>query len=329
VPSIDFEGRRIERDPGETVLGALLRGGATVDYSCRNGHCLTCILRATAGEVPAEARRGVRSTLAAEGYFLPCVCVPDGDLAVDRGRDADLYGRARIERIEPLAPFIARVLLRPATPLYYHAGQFVNVRRHDGVVRSYSLASVPRQDAELEIHVKRTANGVMSRWLTDPAQEGATIDIQGPNGSCFYLPGNREQPLLFVGTGTGLAPLIGIVRDALGDGHSGPIWLYHGSRRPEGAYLGDALAALAARFPNLTYVPCVSGEAGPSHMRHGRADAMALADHGSLKGTRVFACGLPAMVQSVRKSAYLAGARLDDIHGDAFELRDLRRMPRA
>jgi ferredoxin-NADP reductase len=328
VPRIEFEGRRHEAEPGETVLAALLRCGETVDYSCRKGHCLTCLLRVTDGDVPRDSQAGVKPTLAAEGYFLPCVGVPDGPLAVDRGRDADLYGRAVIEEIEPLAPFVSRILIKTATPLYYHPGQFVNLRRSDGVVRSYSLASVPRQDALLEIHVKRTANGLMSRWLADPAQVGATVDLQGPNGSCFYLPGKREQPMLLVGTGTGLAPLVGIVRDALGDGHGGPLWLYHGSRRPEGIYLKDSLAALAARFPNFSYVPCVSGEGAPTGARQGRADAHALADHADLRGASVYACGLPEMVAATRKRAYLAGASLDDIHGDAFELRDLRRFPR-
>jgi NAD(P)H-flavin reductase len=171
------------------------------------------------------------------------------------------------------------------------------------------------------------AGGAMSPWLCDPARAGEAVDIQGPNGACFYLPGRPRQPMLLIGTGTGLAPLIGIVRDALADGHVGPIALYHGSRHASGLYLGDALRALTARHANLSYVPCLSG-AEATGGRRGRADEAALADHGDLKGYRVFVCGVPAMVAGVRRRAYLAGVSLADINGDAFDLRELRARPR-
>lgn len=319
---------RITLEPGETVLDGLLRNGLDVPYSCKKGTCLTCVARATDGTVPEAARAGLKDTLVALGYFLPCLCRPDADLRLEPARDSDLYGRATIDKVETLAPSTFRVLLRPATPLYYHAGQFVNLRRADGLVRSYSLASVPRHDPLLELHVRCLPGGAMSGWLRDTARPGHDVDLQGPNGSCFYLPGRPDQPMLLIGTGTGLAPLIGIARDALADGHGGAVTLYHGSRTPAGLYLGDDLRALEARYRNFRYVPCLSGP-GDARARAARADAAALADHGDLKGYRVFVCGVPDMVSAVRRAAYMAGTSLGDIHGDPFDLRDRRRQPRA
>jgi NAD(P)H-flavin reductase len=214
-------------------------------------------------------------------------------------------------------------------PLYYHAGQFVNLRRADGLVRSYSLASVPRHDQHLEVHVKRLQNGRMSNWICDELQVDDALDLSGPHGECFYVPGNSDQAVLLIGTGTELAPLLGIVRDALGSGHQGPVHLYHGSHEHTGLYAMDLLQSLVEQYPHFHYTPCVSGPSGPTPMRAGRADDNAFADLPNLRGWRVFLCGNPLMVRSARKKAYLAGVDMAEIYVDPFEVADLRRKPRA
>ncbi len=329
MAKITFEGRTVACRPDETVLDALLRNGVELPFSCKKATCLTCLVRVTEGTVPREAQAGLTETLQVQGYTLACQLRPTGSITIERAHTYDLFSPATVESIEPLAQRVVRLRLRTPTPLYYRAGQFVNLRRGDGLIRSYSLASVPRQDPLLELHVRRQDNGAMSSWLTGAAKPGDHVEFQGPNGSCFYVSGRPDQPLLLVGTGTGAAPLIGIARDALADGHTGPIAFYHGTRHPEGLYLREALEALALRHLNFRYIPCVSGPLALRATRAGRAHAVALNDHASLAGVRVFACGQPEMVHTVRRQAYLAGASLADIHGDPFDVRDLRATPRA
>ena len=329
MPTLRYAGRAFDCAPGETVLAALIRQGADVPYSCRKGTCLTCLMRAPQGTVPAAAQAGLKDSLALETYFLPCICTPEQDLVLAAPDDAQVFSRATVVALERLAPSIARVILRPAASLYYRAGQFLNLRRADGLVRSYSLASVPRLDPDLEIHVKRLPGGAMSNWVFDDLAPGESLDLQGPNGTCFYVPGREAQSLLLVGNGSGLAPLIGIARDALQAGHRGAIHLYHGSRHPRGLYLQETLTDLAAAHPEFHYHPCVSGLVVPEGHRAGRAEAVAFGDHGDLTGWRVFLCGYPPMVQGARKQAYLAGAAMADIYADPFELRELRQKPRA
>ncbi len=313
--------------PGETVLEGLLRAGAEIPYSCRNGTCMTCISRAVRGTVPAEAQKGIKDTLRGQDYFLSCICKPTEDLEIAPPEDADLFGRAAVTAVDHLSKNICRVRLTSATPLYYHAGQFLNLRRDDGLTRSYSLASVPSLEPYLEIHVKRLPGGQMSNWIYDDLQPGVSIDIQGPSGGCFYFPGNKAQPMLLIGNGSGLAPLIGIARDALKDGHTGPIHLYHGTQFSGGLYLDDTLRQMDADHGNFFYNACLSrGE--DAECCHGRAEDIALADHTDLSDWRVFLCGYPPMVRDAQRRAFLAGAALADIYIDAFELRDLRTEPR-
>jgi len=328
MAAIAFRGVEYECRDSETVLDALLRQGVALPYSCRAGQCLTCVLRGLDGLVPPEAQAPLRETLRRQGYFLACCCRPQGPLTVSLPDEGALYARARVLQNEPLAPLIRRLRLETAVPIDYAAGQFVNMRRADGLTRSYSLASVPGQDATLEVHVKRHTGGAMSTWVFENLRPGAEVDLQGPNGACFYVSGRPEQPLLLIGNGTGLAPLYGIVRAALAAGHSGPIHLYHGSRHAEGLYLRDELAAMAARHANFRYAPCLSGSADTQGCRPQRAERAAFADHADLGGWRLFLCGCPPMVKEAQRQAYLAGVDLADIHADPFTLRELRKEPR-
>jgi len=285
-------------------------------------------MRCTGGDPGDAARSELKETLRALGYFLACLSQPAGDLDIAPAEDADLFIAAEVAAVADLSAEVRQLFLKPLAPFAYRPGQFINLRRAGGLVRSYSLASHPDDGDALELHVRRYENGAMSSWIFDSLEAGARVEIQGPNGNCFYVPQDGTQPLLLIGTGTGLAPLLGIVRDALFHGHTGPIRLYHGSRTADGLYLADALAALSARAPNFTYARCVSAGAANGDLRAGRADDLAFADQPALAGWRVFICGNPPMVASAKKRAYLAGAGLQHIHADAFEVRDLRRRPR-
>ena len=314
--------------PGESVLETLLREGVKAPYSCRKGSCLTCMVRVTSGTVPEESQANLKRTLRSAGFFLPCVCKPTGNLVVVPPADAEVFSRAIVTRVEKLAPTVCRIRLRPAAPLYYRAGQFINIRRDDGLVRSYSLASIPRLDDDLELHVKRMQGGRMSNWVFESLAKGAGLDFQGPNGTCFYVPGKPAQKILLVGTGTGLSPLLGITRDALRAGHTGPIHLYHGSRAVDGLYLRDDLAKLDRGHDNFHYHACISGADVAADCRAGRADSLALADKAKLAGWRVFLSGHPAMVNATQRAAFMAGASMAEIHADPFDFSDLRQAPR-
>jgi NAD(P)H-flavin reductase/ferredoxin len=335
MPSINFDTASHALAPGETVLECLERNGHEIPFSCRTGVCLTCLMRLRGGTPPSAAQHGLRQGQIQQGYFLPCVCLTQEtgeDLDIEAPSDAELFGRAVVDEITPLSAAVCRLRLRTSVPMFYHAGQFINLRRDDGLMRAYSLASVPRLDETLELHIKRLGGGKMSNWIHDDLRPGAALDIQGPNGDCYYIGGQPEQPLLLIGNGTGLAPLYGIARDALMDGHTGPVHLYHGSRTAKGLYYQDELTALARRHENFHYTPCLSGEADEARAaigaQDGRAEVAALAEHANLDGWRVFLCGYPPMVKTAKKLAFLAGAELSNILADPYEMQDLRRFPR-
>ena len=313
VPIIHHGDRHLEVEDGETVLDTLLRGGIAVPNSCRIGACQSCRLRACAGEPPAAAQLGLKPGQRERGYFLACLCRPTADLTIAVGEDLPVT--ATVVDVTPLAPEIVRLRLR--APLRYRAGQFVTLMRPDGLTRSYSLASLPDADA-LELHVRVLAQGRMSRWIAHELAPGAALQLRGPEGDCFYVAGQPAQPLVLIGTGTGLAPLLGVARDALQHGHTGPITLLHGALTPAGHYLVDVLEDMCKQSPNFSYVRCaLRGEPTPG-LEIGAIEAVAAARFPKLSGHRVFVCGDPERVQALRKQSYLRGARMNEILADAF-----------
>ncbi len=310
MPRVEYQGTAVDVQEGETVLDALLRRGLPISHSCRAGVCGSCLLKAAAQTPPpAAAQAGLKDAWRASGYFLACLCRLESDLvAAPAGDEARVP--AVISALERLTDSVLRVRLETRAPFEYRAGQFVALLREDGLARSYSVASLP-SEGMLEMHVRILPGGQMSQWLATQARVGQALSVQGPSGECFYVPGREEQPLLLAGTGTGLAPLYGIARDAIAQGHRGPIRLFHGVVNTAGLYLGDELAGMAAQTPNFSYTLATLAADGP-------LDALILNTHPSLKHWRAYLCGDPTLVQSLRKKVFLAGASLNDIHADAF-----------
>lgn len=312
---LTYGGAAYEAAPGETVLEALLRQGVEVANSCRAGACQSCLLRAACGTVPPVAQKGLKATLVEQGYFLSCVCRVESDLALEPAGGLEMRGR--IVGLERLTETVLRVQLETAAPLEYRAGQYITLCREDGLARSYSLASLPG-DGTLELHVRRAPQGRMSGWLFDEARADDAVHLRGPAGDCFYVGGAAEQPLLLAGTGTGLAPLVGICRDAVAQEHSGPIRLFHGAVRPAGLYLREELAALARETANFTYTPVVLEGGEGEGIATGALDKVIAGAHPKLGGWRGFICGDPATVGVLRKKLFLAGMASREIFADAF-----------
>lgn len=328
MPVITYGGKHYPQQSGESVLATLLRHKLEIPYSCEVGACHTCLMRRTDGEVPSTAQAGLKPTLQHQHYFLACQFSPQEDITIAHADDNEVSTHSTVINIEYPANDVCKLLLEPSAPLYYYAGQYINLRRDDNLIRSYSLASVPNLDAQLELHIKLMDNGTMSHWIHRDLKVGDHIDIQGPYGDCYYLQDNPQQDMLFIGTGTGLAPLIGILRDAIHSGHKGNLYLYHGSRHQAGLYLDNELKQLAETVSNFHYIPCLSSDTGNNTIRAQRANDAAFADFKDLKGMKVYLCGHPGMVNQAKMTAYLNGAAIDDIYADPFEMKNLRQQPR-
>lgn len=318
MPAITYLGKVYQCEKAESVLDCLARHGVSYPSSCRNGVCQTCLMYSTEGKPPADSQKGLKATLQVQNYFLACACKPDMDLVVsDPGEGATQQVMTEVISKEPLNNDIIRLRLTPQDKFNFRPGQFIHLKRDDGLVRSYSIASVPEKNEYIELHIRRLDNGKMTTWVHDSLDVKDKINISGPVGDCFYLPGKPEQNMLLIATGSGLAPLWGIVRDALNQGHTGLIHLFHGSYEVSGLYLMDELKQLAATHENFLYSPCVD-QGATSDVTQGRIDQVVTETYPDLKNWRVYLCGHPDMVSGMKKKTFLAGASMQDIFSDSF-----------
>lgn len=313
---IRFRGRSLELHDGETVLDCLERSGERVPSSCRSGVCQTCLMQATSGEIPAESQRGLKPSLANRGYLLACACRPTADLELASGGPPEYP--SKVLACDELAPDVVRLFLERPPELSFEAGQFVQlVRPDDGLVRPYSLASLPSEPM-LELHIAVRPRGNMSRWLADAV--GEVVALRGPLGDCSYQCSDPGKPLLLVGTGTGLAPLLGVLKDALARGHHGPIAVHHGSRTFEGLYQWQLLTELDDAHENLNLTGWIDEPAAIAdpRLRMGRIERTVVTQFERIREADIYLCGNPALVAMLKKHAYLQGASLHRIHSDPF-----------
>lgn len=302
----------------ETVLDTLLRENVNISHACKKGTCHSCIVRSLDVMPPEAAQAGLKNTQKKQHYFLACLCHPEQDMAIKLPDQSEFYTEATVVVNKLLNRNTLLLIVAFKDAFEFNAGQFVNLQRPDGLTRSYSIANTPQDSNTLELHIRRLPGGKFSTWLHDELKVGDSIAVSEARGHCFYLPERRGQGLLLVGTGTGLAPLAGILTDALAQGHSGPIYLFHGSREVEDLYRIDEMRALAVQYQNFHYVPCISGPHVPAGFTQGRANDVALATVTDLKGWRVFLCGNPNMVNQMKLMSFLQGAASTDIYADAF-----------
>lgn len=323
-----FNGKNFAVDEGESVLDLLIRHQQKISYSCRTGICQSCLVKLKAGKISKKSQQGLKDSLIAQQCFFACQQQAEDVISACHINDHALFASAQLIEKHFYNQDICRFRLLPSCPLFYHAGQFINLKNSQGIIRSYSIASLPSEDAFIELHVRRKNDGVMSNWLIDSFELGDFIDIQGPIGECFYTNPNRNMTLVLIGGGTGAAPLIGIARDAILSGHSGNIHFYHGASVADALYLHGELLQKEQNTDNFFYHGCILDEVDSDEYKQGSCSEMALAELDNVKNTLLYVCGNPAMVAATQKKAFMLGVPLKQIYTDPFEYQDLRKKGR-
>lgn len=232
-----------------------------------------------------------------------------------QGARAPKFSPAIVERMIPLNETTLEIRLRSAHDYQYQAGQYLPVCINDQMMRYYSLASAPSVDMAFHLHVKKGEEGSSGWWVHHNLKPGHKVFVGQPAGTSIYQS-RPDIPMLLVATGSGLASFYGIVREALFHGHQASIRLYHGVRHSKELYLVEQLRALEKLYPNLHYIPCLSGSEMIPHCQQGRALDIAMASTTMLADWRIYFSGHPDMVRDGWKAALMRGVNMDAIFSD-------------
>jgi ferredoxin-NADP reductase len=135
------------------------------------------------------------------------------------------------------------------------AGQHVDVRltAADGysAVRSYSIASAPSSDGQIELTVERLPNGEVSPYLTQQVMVGDELEVRGPIGGWFVWRSDQTGPIQLVAGGSGIVPLMAMLRSRASTGSIAPFRLLYSVREPGAIYYRDELRALSSQSDSV------------------------------------------------------------------------------
>ncbi len=315
--------RTIEVEPGANLLEALRNAQVPMSYSCMAGRCGTCRCRVIDGEVLDSGRpeqnplngQDDSYVLACQTYLTqPCTIeIPEPDeIVVHPARII----KATVQAVETLTHDIKRVVLKPAKPIEFSPGQYAQLQFTPEHVRPYSMAGLAG-DGTLEFHVRVVAGGRVSGHIANELKPGDAVRVSGPLGTA-YLRRKHEGPMLCVAGGTGLAPILSILRGAVADGMRNPIHVYFGVRSTRDVYGIDWLAELERRHPSLKVHVVVTSGGDPREQRCGLVTEAIEKDHATLEGWRAYLCGSPPMVEAATVLVRSKGIEASRIYADAF-----------
>lgn len=211
---------------------------------------------------------------------------------------------AEVSRIQDLTHDVRAIELRLLEPasITFKAGQFVSFEvptagQSRPLTRPYSIASPPGQRDRILLVLNLVQGGPGSSYLFG-LREGERTSFKGPVGA-FYLRDDGTRDLLFVATGTGIAPLRSMILAQLERGDSRSVTLVWGLRSQRDLYWQEELTALAADHPSFSSVTMLSRPEPGWQGERGRVTAWVDARISSVSNLAVYLCGGSGMIKDV------------------------------
>lgn len=314
--------RFIDVEPGVNLLQALHDAQVPMSHSCMAGRCGTCRCRVIDGEVLDAGSAEQNPLDGRDSHVLACQSYLTEPCTIEIPASAEVVVqpawivKAKVLRVERLADDVRRVVLTPARPVQFSPGQHARLDFGNGLARTYSMAGLA-DDPALAFHVRILAGGRTSAHVANGLKAGHAVRISGPLGNA-YLRDKHPGPMLCVAGGTGLAPVLSIVRGALAKGMTNPIHVYVGARSQREVYGMDALANLQRLHPALKLHVVVAAGSTRDGQRRGLVTEAIRQDLGSLAGWAAYLCGSPPMVEACALLARQKGMDAARIHSQAF-----------
>ena len=205
------------------------------------------------------------------------------------------------------------------------AGQHVDVRltAADGysAVRSYSIASAPNHENRVEITVERLRDGEVSPYLTQEVAVSDRLELRGPIGSWFVWRVQQTEPVQLVAGGSGIVPLMAMVRSRASASSAAPFRLLYSVREPAAALYRDELRALSSRDSSVSLTYAYTRSTPQACMRPpGRLDAALIVGTtwAASLGPTCYVCGPTSFVENAASLLTACGHRPDRIRTERF-----------
>jgi CDP-4-dehydro-6-deoxyglucose reductase len=304
----------------DTIFNNFKANGLTIHHSCLNGRCSECKVKVISGEFDMpNSQVGLSDSEVKQGYCLTCITKPISDMELEEvGYIEGVLPEiktipAKISLLEFLSEDVVKVTLRtpPNKSLEFLAGQYIDLSVK-GFKRSYSISSTP-SDAEIELLIKNYTGGQFSNYLFKEAKVNDLLRIEGPKGT-YILPKDIPQNLMFISTGTGIAPNLSLIKSLLKKGvnQSSHITLIHGQRTAK-----EHIYSLEETLNEVEIIKCISRESVEGYVQGYVQDTLKGLDL-NIKNSLVFACGNPQMIKDLKTLMITMGLDERNFKSDVF-----------
>ncbi|UXA07875.1 2Fe-2S iron-sulfur cluster binding domain-containing protein [Mycobacterium sp. SMC-2] len=324
----DGQESRISCDSQTTVLAAAEQAGMVLKSTCQTGGCGACSAVLSGGQVDmGKHDPDVVEVPESQGGILLCCSVPRSDCRIELPYDRSqvvtappTQQQARVTGLTLVAEEVMHLKVElDGSSADFDSGQFVRITVPGGDARrAYSPANVANWDGELEFYIRLLPGGLMSQYLTENAAVGDVLTVSGPQGS-FTLAENGLRPRWFLGGGTGLSPLLSMLRRMAEWGDPQRARLFFGITRHTEVFGQDELAELAGSIPDFRADTMV-WEPDPRWTgATGNPVDLAAAEVGLLdESPDVYVCGPPPMIEAAYAALTAAGVPREQIRAERY-----------
>ena len=205
------------------------------------------------------------------------------------------------------------------------AGQHVDVRltAPDGysAVRSYSIASAPNPEGRVELTVERLPDGEVSPYLTQELAVGDRVELRGPIGGWFVWRPRQTEPIQLIAGGSGIVPLMAMIRSRASAGSAAAFRLLYSVREPGAVFYSDELQAISNQSDSVTLTYAYTRATPKGWPKPpGRIDASVIAETtwSSKIMPTCYVCGPTSFVERATALLVTCGNRPDKIRTERF-----------
>ena len=232
---------------------------------------------------------------------------------------------ASVKAIKPETSSVKSFTLTVPAWMRHRAGQHYDIRltAEDGyqAQRSYSIASEPEREGEVDLTVERLDDGEVSTYLHDVLVPGDRIEVRGPIGGYFVWEATMQEPLLLIAGGSGVVPLMSMIRHRAAAGAKNPASLLYSSRSFEDIIYYEELEKLRAANSGLHVFHALTRSQPPGWKGYARRiDQNMLKEVAGPLGSsvQVFVCGPTLLVEAVANGLVKTGLRSEQIRTERF-----------
>ncbi len=319
-------------DGGDTLLSALVEQKVFIPSACGGkgscGYCKVTVLEG-GGEILATELGYVTPAERTEGVRLSCqmkvredikIQIPEELLSVQQ---YDYH----VEFIKDVTPTIKhlRLALPSDAEIDFKAGQYVQILapKYKGsdeeVYRAYSIASSPMDAKAVELYIGYVVEGKATTYVHNYLKPNQKLTVVGPYGDFFYR--DSELEMVMVAIGTGMAPIMSILKYMHANKIDRKVTFYFGARTREDLFEMDTLERLQNEMPNFKLVSCLSKPTEKCNWTGdvGRVTDMLNKYLDDASGAEAYLCGSPVMIDSVTPILRAKGMKEENIMYDKFE----------